>query len=800
MNDAQKKSYAFSGDATAICGLVNLSKLEESNSVKSSKVLYRKIRIRVLDCRSGEELRRVPVHEVRIDDEVAVRFKTTSTTWDISKLFPLWSDSNAGGKWKHGRSLVPNFAKANNPKLKGKGIAAQIALEALGYKKGLRPFSDEFGSNGRKRIYEYLRDHSLPKSELPDPKPKKGQEWQPKEQWLDLVIKEYNTRCFRMAGFCLASLGYYPGAGDPLSDSVVDENDQFMDEKHVDRWTEDWIKVFHQWQRVDFNVQGNPWDWVKNEKWGKRLLEAQSPWVTDRNGDLHIPVPVDKFRKADGFTIELMFKEFPVVGEATEKQLQQEKAGVICRTKFSEPENGVHVPGINVPTNFSVAWVDTVQKNERDKPWGWRLGPCPSKSLKERSSFPEFRTSWKFSIPSLKSKPNKEELKKPYLQRLHDDTGCFSAFYRSTGHPEFVLFAMRWCQPVWDELKDPPKGLEARISEKTYVAPDRDGTTHMHLVTFGWDCAGSEPYGGKGYGFYEYPLAPTKWRGMGLPNPAHEGWDLYGRKPADGEDSKVFAIHGGKVTWHNWSAGNRVIRLKWPDPEKHSRIEYLHLADRKESAKGDVKAGQVIAVAGRTGNLGDPSEWPTHCHINVGGHYALFDTPDPANRICLPTEQTPLVLPCYCEVTKPTKDPALCNFGEVKIWFKNVQTRLLRKECWVVAELACPKMPATISLQDLGEPGNKQAKRRFQAQLRYMHEKLDNDKYSHPGDLDGVLGSIPDPGNLAGPTRTAVNNFKITEGLLPEMGPPSPEDAYGIDQPTLDRLNKLAKVKKVFQS
>ena len=126
---------------------------------------------------------------------------------------------------------------------------------------------------------------------------------------MDAVLLEYNGRCFRTAGICLAARGFFPGAADPLSETVSDDIEDYMDDRQVDRWSADWIKAFHLWQKVQYGVE-NPWDWIKTAKWGSRLMDEQSPYITNQNGDVYVPVPVSKFRQSGGFTVEISFAEF----------------------------------------------------------------------------------------------------------------------------------------------------------------------------------------------------------------------------------------------------------------------------------------------------------------------------------------------------------------------------------------------------------------------------------------------------------------------------------------------------------
>jgi hypothetical protein len=365
----------------------------------------------------------------------------------------------------------------------------------------------------------------------------------------------------------------------------------------------------------------------------------------------------------------------------------------------------------------------------------------------------------------------------------------FSLYYDGgEDRPEYVVFALIWCQPVWDGVDDPDSSpATPAINDKAYVFTGGDAHLNMHVTTVYHDLGGSERYGGKGYGLWEYVAAP-KWRGKDNPTDAqggHRGFDLHAPKGA-----KVFAVHGGKVkNSAGAGAGGNVVTLKWKSAgNEHAEIQYLHNSAFMVANNTAVRAGQVVAHAGRTGNLTDPSAQPGHVHVSVGPNNALYNSPDGDNRICLPANQkTPLVFPCHCEVTLAASNPAGCDFNKA-----------FAKECWAVAELACPYMPATVALADMtaeGETGSK-ARRRLQAQLRYMHEH-DSASYLSPGALDADIGPAPPqpgaagaPAYAPGATRLAIHKYKHARGLLPNG--PTLEQKYGIDQALLDDLDVAA--------
>jgi hypothetical protein len=271
----------------------------------------------------------------------------------------------------------------------------------------------------------------------------------------------------------------------------------------------------------------------------------------------------------------------------------------------------------------------------------------------------------------------------------------------------------------------------------------------------------------------------------------HQGLDIHARKGCD----PVFALHGGKLTWQTGGAGGRAIRIAWDGPPAASKsIQYLHLDDREDALKNKrVRAGQIIGIAGRTGNLYKTSHQPGHVHLNVGRIWdpkknddvinhlrrtvkdgvkdrvkdsetgkkelKLVKPPDPYNAACIPHNDTPLLFPCYCEVTLKREprhqwdyvDPSTCKFSNTYIV----------SACWAVAELKCPHMPKEISVADVeGSSAKFNAKLRLQAQLRYLYENK-GDPYKDPGTLDGVIPEVDVveiTGTKGGRIRRKVNN------------------------------------------
>lgn len=766
--------YSYSCDQTATCHLAEVAKIQDGTEFKNTLVLYRKIQVRVLDCRSGEPLTGAPVEEVRINGKTIVRYTAANKDWDISKNFPIYEKD---GKWLFGQTEVSLLK------------ASQIALNALGFDCGAP--GNAYGGQGKTAFLQYLvrtgevalKDGDLKKIKLFEVKkladkhlkpPKKdrlkgivdeaGAEVpfkEPSPEQCKKIIAIYNTRSYRAAQFHLATLGYYANPDDPLADGA-------MDDKDSGQWTESWIRAFHDWQKVEFGYKEEQcWDWIKRDKEGKRLMEQARNFVSNDQGDVHIPVPVSLL--TTDWTLELSFKHFAVVAEATEKEHQQKKAK-ICRAFYNAPNpagkktdpNPKKIP-LAGATHFSVEWADTEQKTGWDQPWGWRLGKNRSQSPAERQAFAEFRTSWKFEVPKFDPQEASKPDAKLDWMALHKKTQAFSMFYHEgEDQPEFVLFALVWCQPVWDDFEDPPAGPQAAANQNCYLWPGsrpEDIGRHMHIVTQYYDMGGWDVYGGKGYGLYEHDDHPTRWRG----GDGHHGIDLHA--PVG---MKLFAVHGGKLSYNPNAGGlGKNITVSWSgNPGKYNGTGYGHCSELVGADGREVRAGEIVAKAGRTGILFPNSDQAGHVHLTVtpysGGNrdkVRLRETPDEANQVCIPFNQfdgnyyvtrgTPLLFPCRCEVKKGASELAGCQFENVKIPGK--ETMSSASVCWAVNDLICPHMPRAVTLAQLKGPGASKEKRRVQAQLRKLGYYMP-DPVSGPGNtqwkdaaqskaLDGDFGT-----------------------------------------------------------
>jgi murein DD-endopeptidase MepM/ murein hydrolase activator NlpD len=324
------------------------------------------------------------------------------------------------------------------------------------------------------------------------------------------------------------------------------------------------------------------------------------------------------------------------------------------------------------------------QETDWGKPFGWEIQYGDAKS--------EFKVSEKLII--------KEDTGK--FEKFDDK--LFSPFYEKHGF-HFALFAMEWCQPVYDEIEDPPveDNNDVRSNEKAFVNNlfDYDyqwlKDMHLHIVT---KYAGGEnsPWGHY-YGFFEYMPKLYRVR-TDNPNYRHHGMDLY---TGENGDLPVFAVHGGKVEKGDADPGNNqqsvaagyYVILKIVNGESgQPYFRYLHLAEDATKFNGKyVLAGTHIAKAGRTGfNI---YKEPSHLHFefNDGTGTKRHDEinrndivkppfclslPDGENRKFFQCNKLPLVLPCQCHLGQHKNNYAAigCTFSKKEVL----------KNCWCVQE------------------------------------------------------------------------------------------------------------------
>ena len=665
----------------------------------ASLVLAQSIRIQVLDCRSGAPIVGVTPAEVLL----------APAGEDFDPAAHSVIASSEGGGW----DIVANYQipvdeSSGNPS-PASGFTPpsdleklQIAMNALGYDCG-RP-SSSFGNQGYSALRAYQTDWYAAHPEEP----------QPAEftravtsAWVRRIVADYNERFIRAVQRQLTLLGY-----DCESDDGA--------------WGETTKAQFTAWQRDSLGYR-NPFHHFNGAQASrvavaKTLEDAFS--ATDANGIFRLPVP--QARILDGFKIRIRFADFAIVNEHA-----------AWRTA-----------GVSGPTDLSVEWVGPQTTID----WGWRVrGPAEPANTSD-ASLPEFKTQLEYEVPAACS---------GVLDDLSDaereQAGFSPLFCPGEGAPEIVVFALLWCQPVWDEYLDP---ATASINTHASVQDPAERGRRMHIVTTYFDLSGSAEFGGKGYGLYE---TGGLYRGHG-----HRGLDLHAVLGAN-----AFAVHAGTISFRATDGdGGNVANLNWTGTGR-TNIGYLHLDSFVGTSGSRVRAGQIIGRAGRSGNLGAVSRWPGHVHVNVGAGVALRSSPDAANRVCIPCNESPLLFPCACAITQAAHDPSTCQFG----------SSTFATPCWAVSELRCPHMNLAT-----------QADRKLQAQLKFLWRNNNRDAgpYVDPGSFDGDLGAVPQTPTQAasaGRSRRAIRAFRVAHELTPaDAAPPAGYTMDAAAQAVLDQL------------
>jgi hypothetical protein len=826
MADQGAANLALMCDQTATCAVADVAKVEEGQPYKNTLQVFRKMRIQILDCRSYAPLVGIPVEGVWIADydggnhSPLARYKASQREWDISKNIPIWpADKKHRYMGEKKPSNLVSIVKAS-----------QIALNALGFNTG-NP-GNSYGPQGRTAYLKYriLRKQVFMKMQdllqteiltnevldkklietkagnhvLKDITDDSGNEItvnEPDTAACEGILKEYNTRCYRGAQFHLAALGFYPPGPDPLSDFCFDETEG-------GEWTKEWKEAFGRWKKkVGLIGKKCSWEWVQTKDVGKLLMESAKPFVTDSNGILNIPIPIARMNK--GFRIEIGFADFALVPEATLREYKANPAATIHRSRDVPNLTAGRVPRPQPGALWQqkILWIGP-QSVDRQSHWGWWLEHSLLDGQHRRR---EFMSTLEFVVPPFAA--DKEE--DFTWKKLHKKNEALSLFYdASADTPEFVAYAMVWCQPVYDEFGDaiPTTGSPA-VTDNTYSwwpNSSEECNLHMHIVTQFYDLAGWKLFGGKGYGLFEHnpPGQVGKWRGKR----GHHGLDLHAAIGAP-----CFAVHGGLLKWKDGKkdrtgdAGN-IAQLSWLSPPgKCGFMGYLHCEKQSGNTPRHVRAGEIIAFAGRTGNLSAISDQAGHTHIIVGMRGNLLrETPDDANKVCIPfNERTSLLFPCKCQTTQGDDQLRNCNFGNIEITGipQSAWKGKLASVCWAVAELVCPHMPRTIniaSLEDATEEAIK-ARRRIQAQLRYLSyfDLLPDSKPSQvcslsrkqKGSLDGDFGNYKDLDMLTTKSQANFRSGKSTQSKKVWQAPAGTQlkklsqdgDFYLIEIPTAER-------------
>lgn len=398
------------------------------------------------------------------------------------------------------------------------------------------------------------------------------------------------------------------------------------------------------------------------------IEEYNSHRVTDSQGYLNIKIPRVLLLTQEKITIEVGFHDFPVV---LEKQNSDSRTNPIMRSN-----------NVLAKTYFVVSWEGN-QSTEWGDSFGWKV----RNDLSNCESL--FRVSEKFDVSMHMSEDTEASFNNDYTN-IYYDTQNNTQNEICIHNPHAVLFAMQWCQPVWDNIDDAEGNT--RVNETSFVARKYDQNNwikdlNMHIVSM--HVGGDRNPFGHYYGFYDME-EPTHRKTETNPKGYHQGIDLY-----SGSEGNIlcFATHGGWINNYFSTSYGRNIRLRLKAPNSGPYFRYAHLNNDNNTftTKEHVLCGEIIAQAGRTGNIAGVNEYPSHMHMELWNasevelepnDIASIDSKliDSSNIKILPSNKLPLILPCKCKYgnNRPISN---CIFSEIGIL----------KTCWAVQEFPYDK-------------------------------------------------------------------------------------------------------------
>lgn len=424
-------------------------------------------------------------------------------------------------------------------------------------------------------------------------------------------------------------------------------------DKVADSYDDKWKKAYKEYwnaripdANIEYPQQGTPKDNILD----LIIRDYNDQVATDSNGILtiHIPAALLKDKSA---RIEIGFWNFPVVKESVVS------GQGLCRDINLET-------GQANDTHFIVSWGNGTQSTEWGGNFNWIVSSPTQDSEEDENNRAELKVSESFTI-----KDSTEEIFsiKPNLR---------SFLYAKDGDPHFILFAMEWCQPVYDFVDDPnpEEDNTVRSNDSTFVNM-KLGTRwirglNMHIPSI---AENSGAYYGRRATTSESP----KPRGS-----AHNGIDLY-----SGPDGNypVFAVHAGKLTSKESNGGYGFAGALALQGSGHPSFYYAHLSE-KVMTKEWVMAGEKIGFSGITRNVenGKVTDYfsgcPFHLHFEFfkkapngngvpgissmhprdkiedfvgmsrpdGAKYNILDKNDPNALMFLGMNNLPILFPCRC--------------------------------------------------------------------------------------------------------------------------------------------------------
>ncbi|QNU68625.1 M23 family metallopeptidase [Ruminiclostridium herbifermentans] len=413
------------------------------------------------------------------------------------------------------------------------------------------------------------------------------------------------------------------------------------------------------------------------------MEEYLSHRETDIYGYLNVKIPRILLLTQEKITIEVGFYDFPVV---LEKQKMDPRTNPIMRSSNVFKETG-----------FKVTW-DENQSTEWGKSIGWKVSEKSNSSL--------FKISEKIEVSMLIGEDGKDSFKEEYTNIYFDAKKERDAIEQKDtnktqeeeNNPHAVLFAMQWCQPVWDKLSD---AANDRINDIAFTAK-KDGKgnwikdLNMHIVSK-YSAGDANPFGHY-YGFFDM-TPPTHRKTNNNPNRVHQGIDLF-----SGSSGSIdcFASHGGRIENNTSSSYGHNILLRLTEKAgPYFRYAHLDSTSGTYTTKERVLCGEIIAKTGRTGNILPYNDLPSHLHFelrNDSGNEIepnaittiSGDIGDLVNASIMPSNKLPLIFPCKCKYGNDNQPVSSCRFSDAEVL----------KTCWAVQEF--PYDQATVEYSSNG--------------------------------------------------------------------------------------------------
>lgn len=290
--------------------------------------------------------------------------------------------------------------------------------------------------------------------------------------WTKRLIAENNRRFNCAAQTCLTALGFNCMA-------------------ECGTWGKESVSAYEKWQRQCRRRRKDKLARFVSPSDAQELLEQRLGIWTDSGGWIDVQIPIRAF--LDGFQLKIRFLEV-----ATMKRV-----GVLGQAHADDE-----------PTGFDLEWLRPPERAkikdwQTDSNWRWHVrAPGDTRAT---SALPELSVEQIYSIPAGRAEGTFESLAKT------DDGREAGLAESADGKAAYLeLYGMKWAQPVYDAIEDPP--MSGHTNESVLLQDPLHRNRHMHLCTVYFDLGGTEVHGGIGYGRAEYALEP-RWRGNGRISP-----------------------------------------------------------------------------------------------------------------------------------------------------------------------------------------------------------------------------------------------------------------------------------------